>query len=218
MNPVTAMTFLLAGLSLITLAPRRRSTRKTTLGLTLASVVLLIGLERLFSFYSPGIWRVDYLLYSDRNLADIKAHLARPRTMSPSTAVTFILQGAALLLLPVRRRSATVGTQILAFGIGLVGFFTLICFLYGVKELHNPGVTIPMAASSTVCFILLSLGLLFVAPGKGIMRQFTSPYSGSVMSRRFIPFALVVPWRSAGRHFSAPGGIRSASSCPRLSS
>jgi PAS domain S-box-containing protein len=193
MNPVTAMTFLLAGLSLITLAPRRRSTRRTTLGLTLASLVLLIGLERLFSFYSPGIWRVDYLLYAARNLADMEAHLARARTMSPSTAVTFILQGAALLLLPVRRRSATVGTQILAFGIGLVGFFTLICFLYGVKELHNPGVTIPMAASSTFCFILLSLGLLFVAPGKGIMRQFTSPYSGSVMSRRFIPFALVVP-------------------------
>jgi PAS domain S-box-containing protein len=193
MNPVTAMTFLFSGLSLLILSPRRRSSRKTTLGLILASLVLLIGLERLISIVSPGLWRVDFLLYSNQNLQDIKAHFAHPRTMSPSTAITFILSGTAMLLLPVRRRSATVGVQLLAFTIGLIGFFTLICFLYEVKELYRPGVTIPMAAPSTCCFILLSLGLLFVAPGKGIMRQFTSPYSGSVMSRRFIPFALVVP-------------------------
>jgi PAS domain S-box-containing protein len=193
MNPVTAMTFLLSGLSLLILTPRRRSTRRTTLGLVLASLVLLIGLERLISFYSPGLWRVDFLLYSERNLQDIKAHFVNPRTMSPSTAITFIFSGAALLLLPVRRRSATVSVQLFAFTIGLIGFFTLICFLYGVTELYRPGVTLPMAAPSTFCFLLLSLGLLFATPGKGIMRLFTSPYSGSVMSRRFIPFALVVP-------------------------
>jgi PAS domain S-box-containing protein len=193
MNPVTAMTFLLSGLSLLILTPRRRSTRRTTLGLVLASLVLLIGLERLISFYSPGLWRVDFLLYSERNLQDIKAHFVNPRTMSPSTAITFIFSGTALLLLPVRRRSATVGVQLFALTIGLIGFFTLICFLYGVTELYRPGVTLPMAAPSTFCFLLLSLGLLFATPGKGIMRLFTSPYSGSVMSRRFIPFALVVP-------------------------
>src|ERR1700728_3772567 len=58
MNPVTAMTFLFSGLSLLILSPRRRSTRKTTLGLILASLVLLIGLERLISIVSPGLWRV----------------------------------------------------------------------------------------------------------------------------------------------------------------
>jgi PAS domain S-box-containing protein len=193
MNPVTAMTFLFAGLSLLILTPRRRSTPKTSMGVILASFVLLIGLERLISVFSTGLWRVDYLLYSDRYLQDIKTHYGHLRTTSPSTAITFILSGTALLLLPVGRRSAAIGMQLLAFTIGLIGFFTLICFLYHVEELYRPGITIPMAAPSTFCFILLSLGLLFVAPGKGIMRQFTSPYSGSVMSRRFIPFALVVP-------------------------
>src|ERR1700729_675763 len=42
MNPVTAMTFLLSGLSLLIFTPRRRSTRRTTMGLILASLVLLI--------------------------------------------------------------------------------------------------------------------------------------------------------------------------------
>jgi PAS domain S-box-containing protein len=193
MNPVTAMTFLLSGLSLLILIPRRRSVQKTRLGLILASLVISIGLLRLLSVCWQNFWRVDYLLYSDKILLDIRTRLTSPRVMSPSTAVTFILSGVALLLLPVRRRSAATGSQVLAIGIGLVGLFTLICYLFDVKELDLPTVTIPMAAHSTVCFMLLSLGLLFAAPGKGIMRQFTGPYSGSLMARRFIPFALLVP-------------------------
>jgi PAS domain S-box-containing protein len=193
MNPVTAMTFLLSGLSLLILIPRRRSAQRTTWGLILASLVVSIGFLRLLSIWWQGFWRVDYLLYSDKILLDIRAHFTNPRVMSPSTAVTFILSGTALLLLPVRRRAATVGSQVLAIVIGLIGLFTLICYLYGVKELDLPTVTIPMAAYSTGCFLLLSLGLLFATPGKGIMRQITGPYSGSVMARRFIPFALLVP-------------------------
>jgi PAS domain S-box-containing protein len=193
MNPVTALTFMLSGVSLLILGPRRRSTRRSAGGLILASLVFVIGLLRLFSVWWPAFWRVDYLLYSDRILGDIRAHLASPRTMSPSSAMTFLLSGAALLLLPVRRRAGIVGVQLLAFTIGLIGFFTLVCYLYDVRELDLPSVTLPMAAPSTLCFLFLSLGLLFVAPGKGIMRQFTSPHSGSVMSRRFVPFALLVP-------------------------
>ncbi|HET6255944.1 MAG TPA: PAS domain S-box protein [Puia sp.] len=193
MNPVTAMTFLLSGLSLLMLIPRRRSGPGTTAGLALASLVVGIGLLRLLSVEWPEFWRVDYLLYSDKILSDIRARLAAPRTTSPSTAVTFILSGAALLLLPVRRRAATAGSQLLAVGIGLIGLFTLVCYLYGVKELDNPAVTLPMAAPSTVCFLLLCFGLLFAKPGKGIMRQVTGPYSGSLMARRSVAFALVVP-------------------------
>jgi len=193
MNPVTAMTFLLSGLSLLILIPVRRSVQKTTLGVILASLVISIGLLRLLSVWWQEFWRVDYLLYSNRTLLDIRAHFKNPRVMSPSTAVTFILSGAALLLLPVRRRAATMASQLLAVGIGLIGLFILICYLYGVTELDLPTVTVPMAASSAVCFLLLSLCLLFAAPGKGIIRQVTGPYTGSIMARRFIFFALVVP-------------------------
>ncbi len=193
MNPVTAMTFLLSGLSLLILIPGRRSAQKTRLGLALAFLVISIGVLRLVSVWWQDFWRVDYLLYSNKTLLDIRAHFKTPRVMSPSTAVTFILSGTALLLLPVRRRAATVASQVLAIVIGLIGLFTLICYLYGVTELDLPTVTLPMAAHSTVCFLLLSMGLLFAAPGKGIMRQITGPYTGSIMARRFIFFALIVP-------------------------
>lgn len=193
MNPVTAVTFLLSGLSLLILAPRRRSTKRTSLGRILACGVILIGLLRLLSVQWPGFWRVDYLFYSHQILLDTLQHSATPRTMSPSSTITFILSGIALVLLSVRRRSITTAAQIIAIVIGLIGLFTLICYLYGVKELDIPTVTLPMAMPSTFCFLLLCFGILFATPGKGIMRQITGPYTGSIMSRRFIPFALLVP-------------------------
>lgn len=192
MNPVTATTFMLSGVSLLILIPRRNA-RRTAVGRILASVVFIIALLRLISICWPGFWRVDFLLYSDDLLSDTRSHLGTPRTMSPSTAVTFLLSGAALLLVPVRRRSAILVSQTLAIGIGLIGLFTLICFLYGVTELYRPTITIPMAAPSTICFLLISLGILFAAPGKGIMRQITGPYTGGVTARRSIPFALIMP-------------------------
>ena len=193
MNPVTAMTFMLSGLSLLILIPRRRSRPRTAAGLCLASLVFLIAFLRLLSVWIPGFWRVDFLLYTKEILLDIRTHLESPRTMSPSSAITFLLSGTALLLLPVRRRSAVVAAQILAISIGMIGLFTLVCYLYGVKELGLPSVTLPMAAPSTVCFLIISLSILLTTPGKGVMRQITGPYTGSILARSFIPFALLVP-------------------------
>ncbi len=193
MNPVTALTFMLSGLSLLILIPRRRSATRTHAGLILASAVFLLALLRLLSVWFPGFWRVDFLLYTNEILLDARLHLESPRTMSPSSAITFLLSGSALLLLPSRRRPAVVASQLLAVSIGIIGLFTLVCYLYGVKELGLPSVTLPMAAPSTVCFLIISLGILLATPGKGIMRQITGPYTGSVMARSFIPFALLVP-------------------------
>ena len=193
MNPVTALTFLLSGLSLLILIPRRRSINRTYAGLILAGMVFLIALLRLFSVWIPGFWRVDFLLYTHEILLDTRLHLESPRTMSPSSALTFLLSGSAMLLLPSRRRPAVAVGQLLAISVGMIGLFTLVCYLYGVKELGLPSVTLPMAAPSTVCFLIISVSILLATPGKGIMRPITGPYTGSIMARSFIPFALLMP-------------------------
>ena len=193
MNPVTAMAFLLSGFSLILLLPRRRSARRTAGGLILASLVFAIGLLRLVSLWSPALWRVDYLLYPAGIFRDAYSHHTTPMVMVPTTALTFMLAGIALLLLPVRRRLAVFLHQSLAIAIGFIGIFTLICYLYEIKDLNHTAVTTPMATQSAACFLLLALALLFATPGKGVMRQITGPYTGSIMARRFIFFALLVP-------------------------
>ena len=192
MNPVTSMTFFFSGLSLLVLLSRKTA-RTPAVALLLFYLVFSIGLLRLLSVWWSGFWRVDQLVYAREFLADNRLHSAGLRVMSPITAIDFILFAGAALLLIRRRRYATLAAQALAIGVGLVGLFTLICYLFGVQELYLSSVTIAMAAPSSVSFVLLALGILFAAPGKGIMRQITGPYTGGVMSRRFIPFALIVP-------------------------
>lgn len=192
MNPVTAMTFLLSGLAIMVLSLRRK-VRKPVPGLILVCLPFSIGVLRLLSVWWPDFWRVDYLLYARGFLRDARLHSTSLRVMSPVTATAFILLSAAAWLLMKNRRWAILTAQSLAVCFGMIGLFTLICYLYGVGELYLSSVTIAMAAPSTVCFLLLSFAILFAAPGKGVMRQITGPYTGGVMSRRFIPFALIVP-------------------------
>src|SRR5579863_948556 len=81
MNPVTAATFMISGVSLLILIPRRNA-RRTAGGLFLAALILAIAVLRLVSVCWPGFWRVDYLFYSDQLIHNARAHLATPRTMS----------------------------------------------------------------------------------------------------------------------------------------
>ena len=50
-----------------------------------------------------------------------------------------------------------------------------------------------MAAPTAICFLLFALSILFAEPGKGIMKEFTSTLSGSLMFRLLIPAAFIIP-------------------------
>jgi PAS domain S-box-containing protein len=193
MNPLTAVGFFLSGLALFMLGPRGRTWQRSFIGILFGAVVFLIGLLRLLSVCLPSLWRVDYLLYSPRIFFDAHLHNTVPMVMVPATAIAFLLVAIALLLLSVRwSKAATIG-QAFAIATGLIGVCTLISYLYGIKEFNRTAVTTPMATHSAAIFVLLALALLFARPEKGIMSHITGPYSGSAMSRRFIPFALIVP-------------------------
>jgi hypothetical protein len=65
--------------------------------------------------------------------------------------------------------------------------------LYNVQLFYGWFTYLPMAIHSTVCFLLLSLAVLFAFPGKGVMQEFTSRYAGSQAARRLVPVAILVP-------------------------
>jgi protein-histidine pros-kinase len=51
-----------------------------------------------------------------------------------------------------------------------------------------------MAVHSALCFLLLSLVILFSNPTRGLMREFTGPFSGSITARILIPAAIIFPF------------------------
>ena len=187
MNPASAIGFILSGISLWLFA--NNSYRK--IAYTLATIVFLLGLLK-FSGLAFGLdFHVDTVLFTDKLLKDKAANL--PNRMAPNTALCFLLAGVCLLLFPHETYNKKKPSHYLALIIVLVGLLSLLGYLYRVQSFYGFLTYIPMAASSAVCFFLFAISILFADSGKGIMKEFTSTLSGSLMARLLIPAAIVIP-------------------------
>ncbi|RYF96135.1 MAG: PAS domain S-box protein, partial [Chitinophagaceae bacterium] len=68
-----------------------------------------------------------------------------------------------------------------------------LAYLYKARSIDSFAVHISMAAPAAICFLVLSLVILFAEPGKGIMEEFSTRLSGSTVARFLIPAAIIVP-------------------------
>ncbi|MCC3594034.1 PAS domain S-box protein [Microcoleus sp. PH2017_28_MFU_U_A] len=195
MKANTAFCFILSGLSLF-LQQRRRAklttiqTQKTDKALIVSSsiLIILISLFTLIQYSSNLDLGIDQLLFKDNsNLTSISA----PGRMAPNTATAFLLQGTALLLLSLRRPKY-LRVQILSCCAFLIAYLGLIGYIYGKPFFYTIGYT-GMALHTSVAFMLLSLGLLFASPERGLIAVIVSDRAGGIMARRLLPQAMVIP-------------------------
>lgn len=115
-----------------------------------------------------------------------------PGRMASMTALNFVLAGLALWLF--YRTSPQ--RHALAQSLACVVIFSSLSALVGyVGEARLSGITLltQMPVSTSVAFILLSLGLLFAEPDKGFMVVVTSPSTGGVLARRLLPAVIAIP-------------------------
>lgn len=184
MNPAAAVTFILASFSFLFLALGNGSLWKRITGYVFAVLVLLIGFLKLLSATSVLNIPIDTLLFQNKVQQD---------RIVPIAAVNFILTGIALLLLNFEIRQKTIASHYIVLVIFLLALLSLVGYLYDVKTSEGILVYIPMAIHAAVCFLLLSLAILFLHPEKGIMKEFTGPFSGSFIARFLIPTAIILP-------------------------
>jgi len=187
MNPVSAIGFILSGISLwlFTDTPYRK------IAYILAAVILMVGLLK-FGGLAFGLdLPIDTFLFTDKLLEAKAANL--PNRMAPNTAFCFVLTGASLLLFSHETSKKQKPSHYLALVIVLMGLLSLLGYLYRVQSFYGFLTYIPMAASTAICFFLFAISILFADSGKGIMNEFTSTLSGSLMARLLIPAAVVIP-------------------------
>lgn len=192
MNPGgTALSFVLAGASLwlqVSANPRRwrqATSRCCALG------VVLIALSRFAGYVLGWDGGPDQWLFSD-SLERESIATGHVNRMAPNTAGAFLLTGLALLLLETKHRSIWLA-ECFALLAAFIALLTVIGYAY--KSLALAGVTefIPMALNTAVAFILLSIGILFARPDRGVMAVISSDGSGGVMVRRLLPAAILIP-------------------------
>ncbi len=176
MKPNAALALVFGGLSLCVAAGREPlSPGSRRLAAVLAAGVVLIGATTLVEYL--GGWRlgIDEMLFREDAQAAATVH---PGRMAPLTAIDFALIGAALCGASARRRVLQVCTQSLALLTALIASLSLVGYLFGDASLGSLAGYTPMAAHTSIAFVLLSAGTLALRPDAGWMQLVTGLGTG----------------------------------------
>jgi PAS domain S-box-containing protein len=184
MFPNTALCAAMSGVAI--LAPEWARSR--TVVRCLAMLVALIGGLTLFEHISGVDLGIDTLLF-ERPWGQRAA--AAPMRMGPPGSVSFLMTGAALLLLTygaqARRVSVVLGVAVVAIGV-----LSFTGHLYGASPIYMlprlTGVAMPTASAVTA----LGLGVLASVPEREPMRTLLDRGAAGVVTRRALPTVVVL--------------------------
>jgi|GEM_PF-1082552 len=187
MKPNTALCFVLSGLALNFLRSKQKLKRQVAqcLALVIATVGLLTLLQYLFG-WNLGI---DQLLFQEQPGV---LHTYSPGRMSAMIAVNFCLMGFGLWLAAERNIHYQL-VQLFALITALTNLQVLIGYIYRVKPIFGLSSFTYTAIHSAIGFVLLSLGMLFAFPTKGVMSLLVSNSAGGITARLLLPAALGIP-------------------------
>ena len=188
MKPNVAMAFVLSGVTLHLLSTGPTNGHLRFVALASAFVVAVIGFLTLSEYLYGWNLNIDHLLFSEPAGA---LSTSAPARMAPTSALCLFLIGVSLLVLDVRRCYPV--AQLLTILAALVSLTAFIGYVYGVGSLYAGGSSTAMALHSTLCFLLLSSGILLTRQDHGLLAIVTSDAAGGVMARRLLPAAILIP-------------------------
>ena len=191
MNPVTAILFILSGISIFFITSTSQSQNRLRIAFILAGIVSLVAIIKIISLIGNIGWKIDQVFYPALLQKDIVGDI--PNSMAPNTAFCFMLIGFLIMSFDAKTRIIKLPVQYIVLVIALTGWLSVLGYIYQVPSFYGMISYIPMAIHSAVCFIGISLAMLFAQPDKGIMKHLTSTLSGSVTARILIPAAVLVP-------------------------
>jgi len=141
-----------------------------------AAIAVLYGILRLTAYGMGRDLPLDRLWFDT------------PIRMVPATALGFLLLGSALFLAASARFARAF--QALALLGGLLACLEFSHFVFGGQPLPAYA---RIAAPTVLAMLLLTVGILTVCPGVGLMALLLSDSAGGAMARRLMPWALLVP-------------------------
>jgi uncharacterized membrane protein len=184
MKASTALMFVLCGIALL-LVPAKDNRR--WIGWSCSAACILIALAFL-SEYVCG-WRLGIDEFPFRDAAGHANHIAYPGRPAATTLVCFVLTGVALLVLHTRWRIE----EVLMVPVAAVAAMCLIGYAYSIPAFYGPASAARMALDTGIAFLLIACGVVFAQEDGRLQRLRTTTDPGSVMARRLIPLAILVP-------------------------
>ncbi|MDP2744590.1 MAG: PAS domain S-box protein, partial [Dehalococcoidia bacterium] len=190
MAPSTALAFLFLGGALFSYARWQVQVFSRRFAMAAVSLVFLLGLLVLGQFITGIDLGVEQAL-SRTNESLGQAPLGR---MSPLTAISFLLESAALvfLLITQRGRYAPTAAALLAAGATAINLVVLLGYAYGAPLLYG-GTFIPVALPTAFAFVLVGVGQINLAtPALPALRAWSGASMRGRLLRAFLPSVLVL--------------------------
>jgi diguanylate cyclase (GGDEF)-like protein len=184
MKASTSLMFVLCGAALL-LVPRDGNRRR--IGRMCAAATVLLALAFL-SEYALG-WKLGIDEVPFRDAAGRATDTAYPGRPAPTGLVCFVLAGVALCILHSRWRIE----EVLMLPVLAVASMCLIGYAYEIPAFYGPASASKMALNTGVVFLVLAGGVMFAAPHGRSRRILGTSDPGTVMARRLLPLAVLVP-------------------------
>jgi len=191
MVPNTALAFVLAGAALWNVSAPERPRARVLTSLACALAVFALGSLTALEYALGLDFGIDRL-FPGAGSDSVAATF--PGRMSPHTALSFCLSGAALFCLgQAGGRGRVLLAQSLALATGMVSLLALVGYTYSITALYSITPQTGMAVHTAVTFGVLSLGVLLCRPREGPVAVFTSAGAGGVVARPLLAAAVLVP-------------------------
>jgi PAS domain S-box-containing protein len=188
MKTNAAIGLVLAGLGILLLWSERRGALRTLPGRLLGLIVAGIGLATLVEHLLHVDLGIDELLFREAAGA-----VGGANRMGLPGSVSFFLLGLALLLFDVRSRTGRAPYQYAALGVMILPILSLIGYLYQTPALYGTTALTGIAFPTSIPLLLLACAALLARPNAGFMRRLSGRDSGSLMARRLLPWAFLLP-------------------------
>ena len=191
MLPITAVTFIIAAISLWMQRVTARDTgHQWLVARGLALLVLAIGLVTLMERVLGWNAGIDTLFFRDTLRRLPYQPIGR---MATNTAFTFTLVGAALFLLDGQtRRVRFIAHWFSTLGI-IIAVLALIGHLYGATAFFQMDAAAAMAVSTACAFFTLSVGILSARPNASWAGRIVSRTGTGMLARRLLLALTIVP-------------------------
>lgn len=189
MKANTAISLILASVSLLLLQNEKVTGFKRRLAQFFAALIMLLGLMTLGEILFGWDLGIDEFLFREP-LASSGRSI--PGRMGVASCVVFILLGGALMFLDVRLAGRYWAPK---FAV-VAGVATTLVFLYyffGIEQGEAISKYATIALHTVVAFYALCMGIFYVRPDRGVMRELLGPGAGSVVARRLLPAAFFLP-------------------------
>lgn len=189
MKPNTAVCFFLAGLALWMLNKDKITLRQKHYISLIALVIFLIGFLTLCEYLFQVDLGFDELLFKDESLF---MYGGKPGRMAPMTAINLCF--VSLVFVSLNRAWAKYRVaQVFIMIVFIVSLFEFSGYLFEEQGIYGLALYTKISLHAALAFIVLSVGMLTLQAGKGLMVVFTSESYGGTLVRRLMPIMILLP-------------------------